>query len=279
MSPHDDLLRMARQLQDSNGARRAKAREELVARGEEAVAVLLPLLTDPDKQTRWEAAKALAAVGSPAAAPAVIPLLEDKDAGVRWLAAQALVASGHVAVPLLLRRLMEPPDSQYLRQGALHVFRTLSRSSEHYREHLNSLVTALDTLHAADLTPEAARDALHAWSEPPAPSEAPTDREIQYLFDSRGDYVAFRLGAMVFDIDANWIGWLPWGDDNVVALEGQYLGSITVDDRFFKFADRQMPPYPGFPGYPSQPALPAFPPPRGYVELPAAAKDVRLPRT
>ncbi|NLE73449.1 MAG: HEAT repeat domain-containing protein, partial [Actinobacteria bacterium] len=274
----DGLFHLAQQLRDSKGSRRARAREELTTYGEEAVSVLLPLLTDQEKQTRWEAVKTLAAIGSPEAAPAVIPLLEDKDAGVRWLAARALVAAGHTSVPLLLRRLIEPPDSTYLRQGALHVFRTLSRSSDHYRDHLQPLITALETLHAADLTPETARDALHAWSDPPVTTQAHTDEDVQYLFDSKGDYIAFRQGVMVFNIDADWIGWLPWDEPDVVTSEGQYLGSITADDRFFKFSDRDARPYAGFPGYPPQPILPPFPSPRGYTELPAAAKDVRLPR-
>ena len=94
-----DLKLRAEQLRSLSGTARSRAREELAAAGEDAVSVLVPLLTDADKQVRWEAAKALVSICSSAAAPALVPLLEDQDAGVRWLAAEALVAAGIGVAP------------------------------------------------------------------------------------------------------------------------------------------------------------------------------------
>lgn len=273
-----DLKLRAEQLRSLSGTARSRAREELAAAGEDAVSVLVPLLTDADKQVRWEAAKALVSIGSSAAAPALVPLLEDQDAGVRWLAAEALVAAGIGVAPLVLRALIDRSRSDYFCRGALHVFRVLSRADERYREALAPVVAALDTLHAADLAPEAARDTLRSWSLVPEPQADEGEGEVQYLFDSRGDYVAFRLGNMVFDINADWVGWLPWDEPEVVNPLGEYLGTICPDDRLYALPDHAVRTYPGFPGYPAQPHVPPLPEPRGYGETLRGAKDVRLPR-
>lgn len=34
---------------------------------------------------------------------------------------------------------------------------------------------------------------------------------VQYLFNSSGEWTAFKLNNFVYDTDGNWIGWLPWG--------------------------------------------------------------------
>lgn len=278
MGGEESLARLTERLRSPSGVERARARAELVEAGEESVSLLIPLLSDSQKQVRWEAVKALAAIGSEAAAPRVVPLLEDKDSGVRWLAAQVLLAAGIGVAPLILRRLIDRSSSSYLCKGALHVFRELSRRDDRYREALAPVVAALDTLHAADLVPEVARDTLHKWSLGPDGRLGAPGPDLQYLFDSKGDFIAFRLGSMVFDVNADWVGWLPWDEPDVVSPEGEYVGTIYPDDRFYMSADRPARPYPGFPGYPPQPALPPLPEPRGYGEVPSGTKDVKLRR-
>lgn len=34
---------------------------------------------------------------------------------------------------------------------------------------------------------------------------------VQFLFNSSGEWIAFRQQQHVFDERSNWIGWLPWG--------------------------------------------------------------------
>ena len=274
----DSLVHALEGLRSPNGVERARARAQLVEAGSESVPLLIPLLGDPEKQVRWETVKALAAIGSEAAAPCVVPLLEDKDSGVRWLAARALVAAGIGVAPLVLRRLIDRSGSSYLCQGALHVFRELSRLDDRYREALAPVVAALDTLHAADLVPEVARETLHGWSLSPEDRSGASGSGLQYLFDSKGDFIAFRLGSMVFDANADWVGWLPWDEPDVVSPEGDYVGTIYPDDRLYVNTDRPARPHPGFPGYPPQPALPPLPEPRGYGDVPSGAKDVKLRR-
>ena len=92
---------------------------------------------------------------------------------------------------------------------------------------------------------------------------------VQYLFNSRGDWIAFLKDKFVFDTDGNWIGWLPWEDLEIVDTNGEYLGTM-VRDRLYRFKNRpyrgypghsDSPDYPGYPGYPSHPGcslLPSF---------------------
>lgn len=49
---------------------------------------------------------------------------------------------------------------------------------------------------------------------------------MQFLFNSEGQWIAFRDGRFVFDTGSEWIGWLPWDERTVVDIEGEYLGTI-----------------------------------------------------
>ena len=92
---------------------------------------------------------------------------------------------------------------------------------------------------------------------------------VQYLFDSRGEWVAFRKGKYVFDRNGDWIGWLPWDDDDIVDTHGEYLGTIVrrSKPRLYRMRAHPYRGYPGYPGYPGYagPDLPPF-----------GAEDVRL---
>jgi HEAT repeat protein len=129
-------------LSDKHGETRQDAREALVALGELAVPGLLPLLSSGDDQTRWEAAKALCEIHSPASAAGLVTALEDREFGVRWLAAEGLSATGHAGLPPLLQALSERPGSLRLREGAHHVLNSIRDS--HTCEIVRPVLLALE---------------------------------------------------------------------------------------------------------------------------------------
>lgn len=99
--------------------------------------------------------------------------------------------------------------------------------------------------------------------------------KVQYLFDSDGRWIAFRKGKHLFDPLGEWIGWFPWGDDDAVDPNGEYLGTVYLEERLYWFSNRQNRSYsgslhdPGYGGYPGSP---------GRIENgfpPAFAKDVK----
>lgn len=100
---------------------------------------------------------------------------------------------------------------------------------------------------------------------------------IQYLFNSSGNWLAFRIEKNVFDTTAKWIGWMPWGDDDVVTVKGEYLGTICPQDRIYHFKSHPYRGYPGYPGYPGFPGFPGYPGFAGYSPLPSGADDVIIP--
>ena len=114
-------------LDDTDGLKRERARESLVAIDRPAVEPLSKALKREGVRVRWEAAKALGEIGDLWAVPALVEALEDDNAGVRWAAADSLIAIGHVGLRPLLQALVDRADSAWLREGAHHVLRALSR--------------------------------------------------------------------------------------------------------------------------------------------------------
>ncbi|MEO5368278.1 MAG: HEAT repeat domain-containing protein [Magnetococcus sp. WYHC-3] len=86
-----DVTVLMDMLANKDGMLRQTAREALVKVGKPAVPSLVQALqpSQPD-QVRWEAAKALSAIGDARSIPALVTTLEDPDYGVAWLAAEAL---------------------------------------------------------------------------------------------------------------------------------------------------------------------------------------------
>lgn len=72
---------------------------------------------------------------------------------------------------------------------------------------------------------------------------------VHYLFNSSGEWIAFRISNYVYDTDADWVGWLPWGDNDVVDVNGDYLGTIFPNNRFYRIIFKPYRGYPGYPGY------------------------------
>lgn len=96
----------------------------------------------------------------------------------------------------------------------------------------------------------------------------------KYLFSSSGQWIAFKRDKYVFDTQANWIGWTPSKDGDVFDPNGQYLGTITQNNRLYWFSDRPTRGYPGYPGYPRYRGYPGYPGYAGYSPLPPLAEDI-----
>jgi HEAT repeat protein len=127
-APVKDLMAA---LSSHNGKEREGARKALIRIGGPAVQPLIELLGSAgrencDEHACWEAAKALASIGDPAAAPALLVALEDTNGGTRWLAGEGLIALGRPALVPLLDALIRHSDSPWLREGAHHILRTLA---------------------------------------------------------------------------------------------------------------------------------------------------------
>ena len=99
---------------------------------------------------------------------------------------------------------------------------------------------------------------------------------VTHLFNSAGEWIAFRNGKYVFDPEGEWIGWLPWDDDDIVTIDGEYLGTIAHGNRIYKLWSRPYRGYPGYPGFPGYPGYPGYPGFAGYDPLPPLAEDVEL---
>lgn len=98
---------------------------------------------------------------------------------------------------------------------------------------------------------------------------------MQYLFDSTGYWIAFRVDEFVYDTNGEWIGWVPWDDGYVVDTEGGYLGTIFPGNRLYRITDVPLRSYPGHPGYPGSRAHPGYPGFQGVSPLPPGAEDVQ----
>jgi hypothetical protein len=154
----DDVFGLVATLGDSNGIARQHARQALVEIGHPAVPALVTALESPQEQVRWEAAKALSDIGAAEAAPSLVLALEDREFSVRWLAAEGLVAIGHRSIVPVLEALVERGGHQWLREGAHHVLKSLSKRGSH--EALAPVLAALDGVEPALVVPPAAKTAL-----------------------------------------------------------------------------------------------------------------------
>ena len=151
-------------LGDPSPTIRERARDTLVFFGKPAERPLMQALVNSTEAGRGQAAKALGEIGDLAATPALVNALEDDKFDVRWLAARALVMLGRDALPVLLRALMERPDSTWLREGAHHVLH--DEGYEPWRKQLGPVMKALEGYTPANTLPEAAEKVLRALAPP-----------------------------------------------------------------------------------------------------------------
>ncbi|MBI5878923.1 MAG: HEAT repeat domain-containing protein [Chloroflexi bacterium] len=146
-------------LYDDDGMVRAKARETIIKLGKPLTPRLIALLSEPGDQVRWEAAKALAEIADPAAAPALVGALVDRSFGVRWLAATGLIVLGRDGLIPLLRALMADSSSVILRHSAHRVIFDLV-GREQLVPILAPVLEALESAEPAVSVPLAAHTAL-----------------------------------------------------------------------------------------------------------------------
>jgi HEAT repeat protein len=160
----NDVSGLVAALGDDNGLARQRAREAMVDIGQPAESALRTALTSPHEQVRWEAAKALSEIAAPESASGLVTALEDSEFSVRWIAAEGLVAIGHRSIEPLLEALVTRGDRQWLREGAHHVLKALSKRSSH--ETLAPVLAALEGMEPELVVPPAAKAALksmRAW--------------------------------------------------------------------------------------------------------------------
>lgn len=99
----------------------------------------------------------------------------------------------------------------------------------------------------------------------------------EFLFDSKGNFIAFKINDYIFDTNCNWSGWMPWPEyPDIVSIQGEYLGTICDDNRLYYLEKRPLC-YTGYPGYPDDPGYPGNPGPAGYLTPPPGAEDIHIP--
>lgn len=157
----DEVRALVADLGDASAHTREQARAQLVRIGRPAVGPLAEALRSPAHHVRWEAAKALAAIADPDAAPALVAALHDDEFDVRWLAGNGLIAIGRPALEPLLAELMAHRASAHLREGAHHVLHDLARD-EALRPRLAPVLAALESVEPEAAVPSAAAKAMHA---------------------------------------------------------------------------------------------------------------------
>ena len=105
---------------------------------------------------------------------------------------------------------------------------------------------------------------------------AGTARDTHYLFNSEGEWIAFKEGKYVFDTEGEWIGWMGWSDADVADKDGKYLGTITHRNRLYFYTNHPFRGNPGYPGSPGYPGRPGYPGQAGYDSPPSGAQNARF---
>ena len=139
---------------------RKEARLLLIVKGKAAVIPLAGSLEHSRiYNIRWEAVKALDAIGDPQAIPALVKALNDPRSEIRWLAAEALKKFKKQAWPELMRMLiLKESMNERLRHSVHHVLR--DQGDEEFGPLLNELKKALESGSLPENVPIAAYNLL-----------------------------------------------------------------------------------------------------------------------
>ena len=100
-----------------------------------------------------------------------------------------------------------------------------------------------------------------------------------YLFDMGGEPVAFRrtwTDPHLFDLEGYQVGYFAWDDNDVVDLDGHYLGTV-VDDRLVRRNDWYERPCAVTPPEPGRIERTGRPPAPHYFPNCFAYQDVKVP--
>ena len=123
----------------------------------EAAPRLRPLLASPEKRLRWEALKALAAIGDPGSLDAFRTLLDDPDADLRWLAASGLIKLGDMSVRPVLQALSDPKAPRGRLEMGRRVLNELAAGDPELSAHLAPLMEVINGTDQAVIAERAAR--------------------------------------------------------------------------------------------------------------------------
>ena len=145
-------------LASKDGIVRVKARRTLVGYKSNAVPLLIKTLSDKNDWVRWEGAKALSQIGSPASVQALLEALTDKSFEVRWLAAEGLIRIGRRSIIPSLKALVKSSDSFWLREGVYHVLHDVKKGNQ--AKILQPVLAALEGSESSMVAPLAAKIAL-----------------------------------------------------------------------------------------------------------------------
>lgn len=133
-------------LRSRDGSIREMIRKCLVSIGQLAIPALIQALDSNNRDTRWEATKALGEIGNPCVAEALVGILSRDQFAIRWLAAEGLISIGKQGLEPLLLALLHDPDSGFLRDGTHHVLNAVRDADASLWGILTPLIDALDTL-------------------------------------------------------------------------------------------------------------------------------------
>ncbi len=96
---------------------------------------------------------------------------------------------------------------------------------------------------------------------------------VQYLFNSYGEWIAFRDGDFVYEPSGAFLGFAGEDDESVLDNGGRYYATI-FGNRLYRqlFPVVSVPRYFGRPNHHEPPDPPPSP---GFAEVPPGAEDVR----
>ena len=158
------IPQLVAQLASKDPVARETSREQLVSIGGlEVTRALVGELTDPRAHVRWEAAKALADIADPVAAPGLMHALEDDDEDVRWVAGEAMIALGVVGLKTVLSGLTRRAGSLEFCKAAHHVLHELRPKG--YAETVEPVLKTLEMSEPGVTAPPAAFNALVAMND------------------------------------------------------------------------------------------------------------------
>jgi HEAT repeat protein len=173
----DHLDRFIAELGSSDGMARKRAREALVLAGRPAAPLLRHLLAGGDKRLRWEALKALAAIGDPGSLEDFVRFLDDPESDLRWLAATGLIRLGPRSVRPVLQALTDPKAPRGRLEMGRRVLSEFANDSEDLAHSLAPLMEVIGGNDQAVIAERAARALsdvdLAAASEPDAGASPP----------------------------------------------------------------------------------------------------------
>jgi len=108
------------------GLKREEARELLISKSEKSLPLVIKLLDSEEHICRWEAMKVIAEINSPSSIPVLLKALTDESADIRWIASEGLISIGSSSVKPLLKEILDKHDSEFVLNGAHHVFSELN---------------------------------------------------------------------------------------------------------------------------------------------------------